>query len=188
MNEFIKAFQEGQESAVATHLEKNASAADVAKILTALKDVGSDTLKKALPSLAKNTKETGRLAKALATMSDPRNALLIGGGASGLASLFPGIKDFSEAYYKGGASIPSALLEGLEGATPGLLGSAGAAVAASANPGMIGGSMGNRITHELAMQSRTPRGLIATMATVAGLPAAIYTFGKMKGREESSIF
>ena len=64
----------------------------------------------------------------------------------------------------------------------------GAGLAMGANPGILGGSIPNRVTHELAMNARTPSGLIGTMAAVVGLPAALIAYGKMKGKEEASIF
>ena len=38
------------------------------------------------------------------------------------------------------------------------------------------------------MSSRTPAGLVGAMAGLVGLPAALIGYGKMKGKEEASLF
>ena len=176
MDTYIHAFRVGQEQAVRDNLTKEASAKDVASILSLLGDAGKSA-GKSLGSLLKSTKDVGTKAKYLGTVADPRSALLAGG--SGLAAgLIPAISsasrgDLGEALIRAGGATAAGL---------------GAGLAMGAHPGMLGGSMGSRVTHELAMQARTPAGLIGTMASVVGLPAALIAYGKMKGKEEASIF
>jgi len=176
MEQYINAFQHGREQAVLDNMNKEASAADVAKVLEMLGKAGSGATKE-LGSLLKNVKKVGTGAKYLGTVADPRSALL-GGGAATAASMIPAVLslgqgDFGEAALRAGA---------------GGLASLGAGIAAGANPGILGGGMTSRMTHELAMQARSPAGLIGTMASVVGLPAALIAYGKIKGKEEASIF
>ena len=80
------------------------------------------------------------------------------------------------------------LVEALKAATPGAVAALGGGLAMGANPGLMGGSMANRLTHELAMAGATPAGQLASMTALVGLPAALIGYGKKKGREESSLF
>lgn len=176
MDQYLSAFKQGQTQAVKDNMTKEASAADVAKVLEMLGKAGSGASKE-LGSLLKGVKKIGTGAKYLGTVADPRSALL-GGGAAAAASMIPAVMaatkgDFGEAALRAGAGGLAAL---------------GSGIAAGANPGILGGGMTSRMTHELAMQSRSPAGLIGTMASVVGLPAALIAYGKMKGKEEASIF
>ena len=176
MQQYLNAFQVGKEQAVVDNMSKEASAADVAQVLQMLGKAGSGVTKE-LGALAKGVKKVGTGAKYLGTVADPRSAL-VGGGAGIAASMIPAIMsatkgDFGEAALRAGAGGLAAL---------------GAGIASGANPGMLGGGMTSRMTHELAMQARSPAGLIGTMASVVGLPAALIAYGKMKGKEEASIF
>ena len=178
MQHFIQAFELGQEQAVRDNLSKEASAADVATILKALSEQGSSALS-GLGKALQGAKKIGTKAKYLGTMADPRTALLVGGGG-GLAALTKS-KDIADV-------AAHVLPEELASAVPGSLATLGAGLAMGANPGMLGGSMSIGMSHELAMQARTPAGLIGTMASVVGLPAALIAYGKIKGKEEASLF
>lgn len=64
----------------------------------------------------------------------------------------------------------------------------GTALAVGSNPGILGGSVPNRVTREIAAHATTPTGLLATMAGVVGLPAALIGYGRLKERQENSFF
>lgn len=177
MDQFLKAFNKGQEYAVKNSLSKEASAADIAKILEMLGGAGRGASKE-LGSLLNKGKKIGTGAKYLGTVADPRSALMGGGGLALAASLVPASISAAQGDLSG-----AALRAGIGG-----LSSLGAGIASGANPGILGGDMASRMTHELAMQARTPAGLIGTMASVVGLPAALIAYGKIKGKEEASIF
>lgn len=180
MDQFIQAYDMGRRQA-RLDFEKSAGAKDVAEVLKALgsgASAGTSALGKGLKKLMGGAEFAGRGAKYLGTVADPRAALLLG---SGLA-------------VGGGVIAPAAMhaAEGLvpaaKAALPGALAALGGGLAMGANPGMMGGSMANRLSHELAMMSATPAGQVAAIASVVGLPAALIAYGKKKGREESSLF
>ena len=176
MEQYINAFQQGREQAVLDTMDKEASAADVAQVLQMLGKAGSGATK-GLGNLVKGVKKVGTGAKYLGTVADPRMALLAGAGGV-TAGMVPAIMsaaqgDLGEAALRAGAGGLAAIGSGL---------------ATGANPGLLGGAMASRMTHELAMQARSPAGLIGTMASVVGLPAALIAYGKIKGKEEASIF
>tara|TARA_Y100000592_G_scaffold32030_2_gene50951 strand:+ start:6312 stop:6863 length:552 start_codon:yes stop_codon:yes gene_type:complete len=183
MSNYEEAFNYGRTKAVEDLLEKTGGAVeDATLILKALASGGKGAAN--LGTKAVNqAKKIGKGAKYLGTVSDPRHATIL--GALGLAG---GVITPAAIAAAKSKNLPDAILSAIKAGGPGLLAAGSAGIAAGANPGLFGGSMGNRLTHELAMQSRTPAGLIATMASVAGIPAAIYAFGKMRGREENSIF
>jgi hypothetical protein len=141
---------------------------------------GASSLGKALKGTLGGAEFAGKGAKYLGTTADPRLALAGGIGLAGLGAAF------------GDEIAQLAMKEGLGskavGALPALIGAAGGGLAMGANPGLMGGSMANRLTHELAMTGATPAGQVATMAALVGLPAALIGYGKMKGKEESSLF
>ena len=176
MQQYLNAFHVGQKQAVVDNMSKEASAADVAQVLQMLGKAGSGITKE-LGALAKGAKKIGTGAKYLGTVADPRSAL-VGGGAGIAASMIPAVMSAAQ-----GEMGEAAIRAGVGG-----LASLGAGLASGANPGLLGGGMTSRMTHELAMQARSPAGLIGTMASVVGLPAALIAYGKIKGREEASIF
>ena len=176
MEQYLTAFQYGQEQAVVDNMSKEASAADVAQVLQLLGKAGAGATKE-LGALAGKAKKIGTGAKYLGTVADPRSALL-GGGAGMAASMIPAVMADSRGDF-GDAAVRAGI---------GGLASLGAGIASGANPGILGGGMTSRMTHELAMQARSPAGLIGTMASVVGLPAALIAYGKIKGKEEASMF
>ena len=180
MDKYLQAYKMGQETAI-LDFEKEANAKGVADILRALGSGAAKTSEgvgSALRRLLGGAELTGRGAKYIGTTADPRLALALGGGAALASSLVP-----ASIAYEG-----KGLAEAIKAGLPGALAALGGGLAVGANPGMLGGSPANRITHELAMASATPAGTIATMAGLVGLPAALIGYGKMKGKEESSLF
>lgn len=183
MDTFEKAFRLGQYRAREDFFNKEASAKDMANLLKFLGEgasKGMSGLGKVLKGAAGGAEATGRGAKYLGVTADPRIALGLGGAATTLATALP----MALAAGDEGASLAKMLMAGAPGAAAGI----GAGLAVGANPGLMGGSAVNRITHELAMGAATPAGTLATMAGLVGLPAALIGYGKMKGREESSLF
>ena len=180
MDKYIDAYKMGQQAA-RLDFEKEANAKGMAELLRTLGLGAAKTtegLGSALKKLLGGAELTGKGMKYIGTTADPRAALMLGGGAALLGTAGPAIK----------AGLKGGLDDALLAAAPGATATLGAALAAGANPGMMGGSPVNRITHELAMGAATPAGTIATMAGLVGLPAALIGYGKMKGREESSLF
>jgi len=178
MDKFIEAYNMGRQAA-RLDFEKDAGAKDVAMLLKTLGEGASATtsgIGKALKGAIGGAEFTGKGLKYLGTTADPRLALLAGTALAGGAALVPGIS----------ALESHGLAEALKSATPGALAAVGGGLAMGANPGLMGGSMANRLTHELAMTGATPAGQVATMAALVGLPAALIGYGKKKGREESS--
>jgi hypothetical protein len=181
MDSFERAFKLGQHQARNHFMNKEASAKDMANLLKFLGEgasKGVSGLGKALSTGMGGAQATGRGAKYLGVTADPRMALAAGVGMAGLGTLAPALID--------DAALLS--VQGLKNMAPGAVATLGAGLAAGANPGLMGGSSVNRITHELAMASATPAGTLATMAGLVGLPAALIGYGKMKGKEESSLF
>lgn len=183
MDSFEKAYRLGQFQAQEHFVNKEASAKDMAHLLKFLGEgasKGVSGLSKALSKGMGGAQATGRGAKYLGITADPRMALAAGLGLAGVGA------------HLGDDIAKAAIQDGLKskaiGAVPAILGGAGGLLAAGANPGLMGGSSINRITHELAMASATPAGTVATMAGLVGLPAALIGYGKMKGKEESSLF
>lgn len=183
MDKFEKAFRLGQYQAFEHYQNKEASAKDIAALLTTLGEgagKGVSGLQKMLKGALGGAEATGRGAKYLGVTADPRLALAGGIGLAGLgATLGDDIAQLGLKHGLGAKAI---------GAVPALMGAGGGALALAANPGLFGGSPANRITHELAMASATPAGILGTMAGLVGLPAALIGYGKMKGEEESSLF
>lgn len=64
----------------------------------------------------------------------------------------------------------------------------GTALAVGSNPGILGGSVPSRISREIAAQGTTPSGLLGITAGLVGLPAALIGYGRMKERQENTIF
>ena len=182
MDDFITAYNMGKRKA-ALDFEKEASAKDVAAVLSQLgsgaKDTGS-LLKKLLAAGGEKAVDAAKATKYLGTISDPRVAGMVGGGGALTSTLLSG----NIADKLTGLGVNEALAH----STPAALAALGGALALGANPGLLGGSRVNRITHELAQTARTPAGMIGTMAGVVGLPAALIGYGKMKGKEEASFF
>ena len=182
MDKFIDAYNMGRQAA-RLDFEKEASAKDVALLLKTLGEGASSTtsrLGKALKSAMGGAEFAGKGMKYLGTTADPRLALAGGIGLAGLGATLG--DEIAQLAMKEGISSKAV------GALPALLGAAGGGLAMGANPGLMGGSMANRLTHELAMTGATPAGQVATMAALVGLPAALIGYGKMKGKEESSLF
>lgn len=184
MDKFIEAYNMGRRSA-RLDFEKEAGAKDVAALLkviggglTAGTSKGAEGLSKALKGLAGGAEFVGKGAKYLGTTADPRLALAGGLGMAGLAASFG--DEIAQMAFKEGIGSKAM------GAVPALMGAVGGGLAMGANPGLMGGSMANRLTHELAMSGSTPAGQVATMAALVGLPAALIGYGKLKGKEESS--
>ena len=180
MDRFIDAYNMGRQAA-RLDFEKEASAKDVAMLLKTLGEgasAGASGLGKALKGAMGGAEFAGKGLKYLGTSADPRIALGIGGALAGGAALGPGLT----------ALESHGLVEALKAATPGAVAAIGGGLAMGANPGLMGGSMANRLTHELAMTGVTPAGQVATMAALVGLPAALIGYGKMKVKEESSLF
>ena len=182
MDKYIQAYRLGQQQA-AQEFSKTSSAADVARLLETLGSGAKETFK-GLVGLGgsgvkglKNIQEGG---KYLGIKADPRKALLLGLGLAGASSIVPAAMEL-------GAASPN-LLHVLKEGAPGLVAGGAGLLAGAANPGILGGSATNRISHELAMTAATPAGLVGTMAGLVGLPAALIGYGKMKGKEESSLF
>lgn len=183
MDSFQKAFILGQYQARNHFMNKEAGAKDVANLLKYLGEgasKGMSGLGKVLKGALGGAEATGRGAKYLGVTADPRVALGLGGAAATLATALPMVS----AHGAEGATLAKTLMAGL----PGAAAATGAGLAVGANPGLVGGSAINRLTHELAMSSATPAGTVATMAGLVGLPAALIGYGKMKGKEESSLF
>ena len=181
MDRYLEAYKLGQREA-ALEFSKQASAKDVAEVLRHLGtgiQKGTQGIGNAFKGLLGGAELTGKGLKYLGTTADPRAALSIGGGAALLSTAIPAI---AAGLNKGGID------DVLKAALPGAAATIGAGLAVGANPGLVGGSSINRLTHELAMSSATPAGTVATMAGLVGLPAALIAYGKMKGREESSLF
>lgn len=182
MDRYLEAYKLGQREA-ALEFSKQADAKDVAEVLRHLGtgiQKGTAGLGKAFKGLLGGAQLTGKGLKYLGTTADPRAALSIGGGAALLGTAIPAIA--------AGLNKGSGIDDVLKAALPGAAATLGAGLAVGANPGLMGGSAVNRLTHELAMNSVTPAGTVATMAGLVGLPAALIAYGKMKGREESSLF
>lgn len=180
MDRFIHAYNMGRRAA-ALDFEKQAGAKDVAALLKALGEgasAGASGLGGMLRSAAGGAELAGQGAKYIGTTADPRVALALGGGAALAATLMPAAHAFEQ----------HGLVDAIKAGLPGAAATLGAGLAVGANPGMVGGSAVNRLTHELAMSSATPAGTIASMAALVGLPAALIGYGKMKGREENSLF
>ena len=187
MNKYLNAYEIGRRHALEDSLHKESSAKDVAHLLE-MAGRGAAKGVEGLGSIIKGTatkaKELDRGAKYLGTIKDPRAALTLGTvlalGGMGVPAMKAGL----------GASggTTEALLAALKAAGPGAAATAGAGLAMGANPGLLGGSAVNRMTHELAQVAATPSGMVSTMAGLVGLPAALIGYGKMKGREESSLF
>ena len=178
MDRFIDAYNMGRQAA-RLDFEKQAGAKDVAMLLKTLGEgasAGASGLGKALKGALGGAELTGKGMKYLGTTADPRAALGIGTALAGGAALIPAVSAFET----------HGLAEALKAGTPGALAALGGGLAMGANPGLMGGSMANRVTHELAMAGATPAGQVATMAALVGLPAALIGYGKKKGREESS--
>jgi hypothetical protein len=178
MDRFIDAYNMGRQAA-RLDFEKQAGAKDVAMLLKTLGEgasAGASGLGKALKGALGGAELTGKGMKYLGTTADPRAALGIGTALAGGAALIPAVSAFET----------HGLAEALKAGTPGALAALGGGLAMGANPGLMGGSMANRLTHELAMAGATPAGQVATMAALVGLPAALIGYGKKKGREESS--
>lgn len=178
MDKFIDAYNMGRQAA-RLEFEKQANAKGMAELLRTLgvgASEGVSGLKKAFKGAMGGAELTGRGAKYIGTTADPRAALALGGGLAITSSLWPAATALEQ------EGLAAALKAGLPGAAASL----GAGLAVGANPGMLGGSPVNRITHELAMGAATPAGTVATMAGLVGLPAALIAYGKMKGKEESS--
>lgn len=177
MDRFIDAYNMGRQAA-RLDFEKDAAAKDVAMLLKALGEgasAGTASLGKAMKGALGGAELTGKGLKYLGTTADPRVALGLGtAGAVGGAALgaLHGAEHGLAGALAGGA-IPT-------------LAALGGGLAMGANPGLMGGSMANRLTHELAMTGATPAGQVATMAALVGLPAALIGYGKKKGREESN--
>ena len=181
MDKYIQAYKLGQQQA-AQEFTKTASAADVAKLLETLGSGAKETIKGIAglgSSGLKGLKGIQQGGKYLGVKADPRKALLLGSLLAGGAALAPAAIELGAS-----KSLLSALKEG----APGLVAGGAGLLAGAANPGIIGGSATNRISHELAMTAATPAGLVGTMAGLVGLPAALIGYGKMKGKEESSLF
>ena len=178
MDNYLKAYNMGKQQAV-RNFDKTASAKDVASILRELGSMGKGALglvgsgAKGTARALKNVQMGGKM---LGTQMDPRLALLAGLGTAGVALGGPAILAGAK------EGIGSGALKGLAALT----GAGGAMLAGSANPGLLGGSVPNRMAHEIAMSSRTPAGLVGAMAGLVGLPAALIAYGKAKGREESN--
>ena len=180
MDKYVDAYNMGRQAAK-LDFEKQANAKGVADLLRALGTGASEGvagLGRALKGAAGGAELTGKGLKYLGTTADPRAALALGGGAALASSLLPAASALEH------QGLAGALKAGL----PGAIATLGAGLAVGANPGMVGGSSVNRLTHELAMSSATPAGTVATMAGLVGLPAALIAYGKMKGKEESSLF
>lgn len=180
MDQFIQAYDMGRRQA-RLDFEKSAGAKDVAEVLKALgsgASAGTSALGKGLKKLMGGAEFAGKGAKYLGTTADPRAALGLGTALAGGAALIPAVS----AYETHG------LVEALKAGAPAAAAALGGGIAMGANPGLMGGSMANRVTHELAMAGATPAGQLASMAALVGLPAALIGYGKMKGKEESSLF
>ena len=180
MDQFIEAYNMGRQAA-RIDFEKEASAKDVALLLKTLGEgasSGVSQIGKALRGAAGGAQFAGRGAKYLGTTADPRIALGLGTALAGGAALVPAV----------GAFESHGLAEALKAGAPGALAALGGGLAMGANPGLMGGSMANRLTHELAMVGATPAGQLAATAALVGLPAALIGYGKKKGKEESTFF
>ena len=179
MEQFINAYNMGRQAA-RLEFEKEAGAKDVAMLLRTLGEGASSTMSqlgKALKGAAGGAEVAGKGAKYLGTTADPRKALALGGLLAGGMTLGPAINAMDEG-----------ILAALKAGTPGAIAGIGGGLAMGANPGLMGGSMANRISHELAMASATPVGQLGAVASLVGLPAALIAYGKQKGREENSLF
>lgn len=180
MDDYLIAFKLGRENAIAD-FSKEAGARDLALILNELGtgiSSGTSAIKDILKGGAGLAKDAIKGTKSLGTLADPRVAGLVGGGTA-LGSI---------AFAKEIAPALKGVMGESSAAVPAVLAALGGGLALGANPGMLGGSVPNRITHEIAQNARTPAGLLGAMAGIVGVPAALYTLGKMKGREESSLF
>lgn len=177
MDRFIDAYNMGRQAA-RLDFEKEAGAKDVAALLKAIGEgasAGASGLGKALKGAMGGAEFTGKGLKYLGTTADPRIALGLGtAGALGGATL--------GALHGAEHGVAGAIMGGAAPALAAL----GGGLAMGANPGLMGGSMANRLTHELAMVGSTPAGQVATMAALVGLPAALIGYGKKKGRDEAS--
>jgi len=182
MDQFINAYSMGRQAA-RLDFEKEARAKDVADLIRALGtgvSKGTTGLGKALSKATGGAQLVGKGAKYLGTTADPRIALAGGIGLAGLGATLG--DDIAQLAINSGVGSKAV------GAVPAMLGAAGGALAMGANPGLMGGSMANRLSHELAMSSVTPAGQLAAVAALVGLPAALIGYGKKKGREEGSLF
>jgi hypothetical protein len=181
MDKYLEAYNLGKRRARAD-FEKSAGAKDVAELVKLFGSGASEglgMLGKALSKATGGAQAMGRGAKYLQITADPRAALLGGGIAAAAGTLGPAQKALASGGTLGDAALA---------AVPGLAATLGAGLAAGANPGLLGGSAANRITHELAMQSATPAGQLAVLSGLVGLPAGLIAYGKSKGREEASLF
>lgn len=179
MDNYIKAYNMGREQAV-RGFDKTASAKDVAIILKELGNLGKSTgtlIGKGAKGAAGSLGKIQRGGKYIGTQMDPRMAAILGLGTAGLALGAPAIVAGTK------EGLSSGALKGIAA----LAGGGGALLAGAANPGLLGGSVSNRMAHELAMTSRTPAGLFGTVAGLVGVPAALIAHGKQKGREEASL-
>ena len=179
MDKYVDAYNMGRQAAK-LDFEKEAGAKDVAMLLKALGEgasAGASGLGKAMKGALGGAEITGKGLKYLGTTADPRVALGLGTagaiGATGLGALHGAEHGLAGALAGGAVPAIAAL---------------GGGLAMGANPGLMGGSMANRLTHELAMAGSTPAGQLASMAALVGLPAALIGYGKRKGKEESSLF
>jgi hypothetical protein len=179
MDRFIDAYNMGRQAA-RLDFEKQAGAKDVALLLKTLGEgasAGASGLGKALKGALGGAEFTGKGLKYLGTTADPRVALGLGTAgaisAAGLGALHGAEHGLAGAL--AGGAVPT-------------LAALGGGLAMGANPGLMGGSMANRLTHELAMVGSTPAGQLAATAALVGVPAALIGYGKKKGREESTLF
>ena len=180
MEQFIEAYNIGRRTA-RLDFEKEAGAKDVALLLKTLGEGASTTasgIGKALRGAAGGAQFAGKGAKYLGATADPRKALALGGLLAAGAAGVPAVANYMD----------DGLIAAMKAGAPGVIAGVGGGLAMGANPGLMGGSMANRLTHELAMSSVTPAGQIASVAALVGLPAALIGYGKKKGREENSLF
>ena len=187
MNRYLNAYEIGKRHAMQDSFNKEGSAKDLASLLEITgKGIGKgvEGIGSLLKGTASKAKELNRGVGYLGTIKDPRLALTLGTALALGAISRPATLASMAA--KGGSS--DALIAALKAATPGAVAATGAGLAMGANPGLLGGSAVNRMTHELAQVAATPAGMVSTMAGLVGLPAALVGYGKMKGKEESSLF
>ena len=181
MDKYLSAYEIGQRYAVQNQLEKNAGAADLASLVQLLASGVKGTGKgigRMISGAGEKARDISQGTKYLGIAGDPRKALALGGLAATGGALVPGLV----------SGIKEGPVAGMLAALPGATAALGSGLAMGANPGLLGGSATNRMTHELSQISSTPAGMISTMAGLVGLPAALIGYGKMKGKEESSLF
>ena len=186
MDKFEYAFKVGQHKAVETSLGKEASAKDITELLKLIghgAGQGAKGVGAAAKKVTGGASLLGHGGKYLGVVADPRKALI---GGLGIAALGGATGEALAKYpHLFGHNMISARAAGL---IPAALGAVGGGIMMGANPGMLGGSAANRMTHELSQMSRTPAGMFGTLAGLVGIPAALIAYGKMKGKEESSLF